>query len=87
MLLNSLVEMDRRHLVHPVLSYRGHEARGATVLVSGEGVRLRDAEGKTYLDGFAGLWCVNAGYGQQSIIDAVAAQLQTLHAFMNVETV
>lgn len=78
MLLNSLVEMDRRHLVHPVLSYRGHEARGATILVSGEGVRLRDAEGKTYLDGFAGLWCVNAGYGQQSIIDAVAAQLQTL---------
>ncbi len=78
MLLNSLVEMDRQHLVHPVLSYRGHEARGATILASAEGVRVRDTEGNSYLDGFAGLWCVNAGYGQKSITDAVTAQLNTL---------
>lgn len=78
MLLNSLIEMDRSHLVHPVTAYRTHEKRGATVLASAQGVRLTDIEGKSYLDGFAGLWCVNAGYGQQSIVNAMAAQAQAL---------
>ena len=34
-LANSLVELDRRHLVHPVSSFRGHEARGVRVLPGG----------------------------------------------------
>jgi adenosylmethionine-8-amino-7-oxononanoate aminotransferase len=78
MIANSLVELDRRHLIHPVTSYRSHEQRGATVLKSASGVHIQDAAGNRYLDGFAGLWCVNVGYGHQSIVDAAAKQMAEL---------
>jgi putrescine---pyruvate transaminase len=78
MLANSLIELDRAHLVHPVASYRSHEAAGVRVLTSARGATVTDAEGRHLLDGFAGLWCVNAGYGQQSLVDAAAAQLSRL---------
>ena len=70
MLANSLIELDRAHLVHPVSSYRSHEAMGVRVLKSAKGATVTDATGHTLLDGFAGLWCVNAGYGQDSIVEA-----------------
>jgi len=78
MLSNSLVELDREHLIHPVASYRGHENRGVTVLQSARGVFVKDASGHELIDGFAGLWCVNAGYGQDSIVDAVTEQMRRL---------
>ena len=78
MLANSLIELDRAHLVHPVASYRGHEAMGVRVLKSARGATVTDATGHTLLDGFAGLWCVNAGYGQDSIVEAAAKQLREL---------
>jgi putrescine---pyruvate transaminase len=78
MLANSLVELDRAHLVHPVTSWRGHEAAGVRVLTSAKGATVTDAEGRTIIDGFAGLWCVNAGYGQESVIAAAERQLRVL---------
>lgn len=78
MLLNSLIESDRDHLIHPASSWIGHEARGVTVLQSGDGAYLTDVEGNRLLDGFAGLWCVNVGYGQQSIVDVAAEQMARL---------
>ena len=74
----SLIESDRKHLIHPVVSYRAHEARGVTVLESAQGVYLRDIDGNELLDAFSGLWCVNTGYGHQSIVDAATRQLQRL---------
>src|SRR5215213_10634614 len=70
MLANSLIELDRAHLVHPVASYRSHEAMGVRVLKSAKGATVTDTAGHTLLDGFAGLWCVNAGYGQDTIVEA-----------------
>ncbi len=78
MRVNSLIESDRAHWIHPATSWSAHEARGATVLDSGHGVYLRDFEGRELLDGFAGLWCVNVGYGQDSIVEAAAAQMRRL---------
>ena len=78
MLTNSLVELDRRHLVHPVSSFRGHEERGVRVLASAKGARVTDAEGRELIDGFAGLWCVNAGYGHESVVEAAAKQMREL---------
>ncbi len=75
---NSLVELDRRHLVHPLSSYRGHEARGVRVLTSASGATVTDAEGRQLIDGFAGLWCVNAGYGHESVVDAAMQQMHEL---------
>ncbi|MBT9385109.1 aspartate aminotransferase family protein [Pseudooceanicola sp. CBS1P-1] len=78
MLTNSLVELDRQHLVHPVSSFRGHEARGVRVLTGAQGATVTDSEGRQLLDGFAGLWCVNAGYGHESIVEAAAEQMRKL---------
>ena len=78
MLANSLVTLDREHLIHPVSAYRSHEAKGVMVLESAKGMFLRDAAGKELLDAFAGLWCVNIGYGHESVVEAAAAQMRKL---------
>ncbi len=78
MLANSLVELDRAHLIHPVASYRGHESLGVRVLKSARGATVTDATGRQLIDGFAGLWCVNAGYGHDSIVEAAARQMREL---------
>jgi len=74
----SLLDLDRQHLIHPVTNFRAHEKRGPTILTEGKGVWLRDADGRELLDAFAGLWCVNTGYGQQSIVDVAMEQMQRL---------
>ena len=78
MFSNSLIELDRAHLIHPVASYRGHEAAGVRVLASAKGATVTDAQGHQMIDGFAGLWCVNAGYGHDSIVEAAAKQMREL---------
>ncbi len=78
MLSNSLIELDRAHLVHPVASYRGHEKLGVRVLKSAKGATVTDMSGHQMIDGFAGLWCVNAGYGHESIVEAAAKQMREL---------
>lgn len=78
MFLNRLIEEDRAHLIHPVASLRGHERRGVTVLQSGRGSFLTDSSGHVLLDGFAGLWCVNIGYGHESIVEAATEQMRRL---------
>ena len=74
----SLIDLDHDHLIHPVASFRGHEAHGARVLASAEGMWLTDIDGKRVIDAFAGLWCVNVGYGQDSIVEAAAEQMRRL---------
>jgi L-2,4-diaminobutyrate transaminase len=44
------------------------------VITSSQGVYINDADGNTLLDGFAGLYCVNVGYGRTEISDAIAKQ-------------
>ena len=74
----ALGAIDRAHLIHPVSAWRAHEERGPTVLSSGQGAWLTDGEGHTLLDGFAGLWCVNVGYGQESVVQAATDQMRRL---------
>src|SRR5687767_1294817 len=70
--------LDRAHLVHPVAAWRQHEARGPLLLTGARGAWLTDAHGHELLDAFAGLWCVNVGYGQESVVQAATAQLRQL---------
>jgi adenosylmethionine-8-amino-7-oxononanoate aminotransferase len=74
----SILDIDRDHLIHPVTSFRAHEARGATLLRSGKGMWVTDIDGNEVLDAFAGLWCVNVGYGHESIVEAAAEQMRRL---------
>ncbi len=80
----SLEEMDKRFFFHPATSISDHLANGPRIIDRGEGVRLTDTNGQTYIDGAAGLWCVNIGYGRQEVVDAIAEQAAKLpfaHSF------
>ena len=74
----TLVDLDRSHLIHPVSNPRAHERRGVTILDSGKGAYLRDIDGRELLDAFSGLWCVNVGYGQESVVRAATEQMRKL---------
>ena len=75
-------ELDQRHYLHP---FTDHKALGkqSRIIVRAEGVYIIDADGNRILDGMAGLWCVNAGYGRQELIDAARAQLEELPYYNN----
>jgi adenosylmethionine-8-amino-7-oxononanoate aminotransferase len=60
--------------VQTVLSRRG----GPLVLVRGEGSRVWDAQGRSYLDARSGLWAALIGYGRAEVVDAVSRQLSAL---------
>jgi L-2,4-diaminobutyrate transaminase len=79
-----LAELDRKYAVHPFTSLRDHENAGPLMIVEGRGCRLTDTSGRTYLDAMAGLWCVNIGYGNEEMAEALRAQSQRLsyyHSF------
>src|SRR5438105_1410131 len=75
---DALAALDRAHLVHPVAAWRQHEERGPLVLDTGRGSWLTDVHGRELLDAFAGLWCVNIGYGQESVVAAATNQMRKL---------
>ena len=54
------------------------EHDGLRVMVRGEGCRLFDAHGRSYLDGLAGLYVVNVGHGRREIGEAMAKQASEL---------
>ena len=68
-----------QHLLHPWgdLSTLGDDD-SSSVIVKGEGVYIYDAEGNRLLDGPAGMWCMQTGYGRREIADAVSQQIMTL---------
>ena len=76
---NSYRDRYNKHLLHPWgdLSTLG-EDDSSSVIVRGEGAYIFDAEGNKLLDGPAGMWCMQAGYGRREIADAVAEQMMTL---------
>lgn len=84
---NELDAWDRDHFFHPS-THMGQHARGETpnrIIAGGEGVYIVDRGGKRSLDAFAGLYCVNVGYGRKSITDAIAEQAARLpyyHAYV-----
>ena len=55
------------------------DSGGPMFIVEGDGIRLKDSEGKSYIDGIGGLFLVNVGHGRKEIVDAVTNQLNHLH--------
>jgi putrescine aminotransferase len=86
----ALQQLDSAHYLHPFTDHGALRARGSRVIVRAEGIHLWDSEGNRILDGMSGLWCVNAGYGRTSIVEAAARQMQTLpfyNSFFNTTNV
>lgn len=75
---HELWEQDRAHVIHPFSSLAANKEEGCTVMTGSDGVHVFDAEGNRFYDGIGGLWCVNAGYGREEIIEAIADQLREL---------
>ncbi len=73
-----LQAMDAAHYLHPFTDHKELGARGTRIIERAEGVYLWDSEGNKVLDGMAGLWCVNIGYGRKELAEAAYQQMLQL---------
>ncbi len=84
---DQLDQWDRENFFHPS-THLAQFARGEApnrVMTGAKGVFVEDRDGNRLLDGFGGLYCVNAGYGRGEITDAIAEQARKLayyHAYL-----
>ena len=73
-----LQALDAAHHMHPFTDNSALARKGVRIMKSAKGVWLTDTEGHRILDGMAGLWCVNIGYGRKELAEVAAAQMQEL---------
>lgn len=73
-----LQAIDAKHHMHPFTHGDELNAKGARIITRAEGITLTDSEGEQLLDGMAGLWCVNIGYGREELAQAAARQMKEL---------
>lgn len=79
--IKKISEMDRASVLHPFTQlhdFATGKAGDPTIVEGGKGVRIRDAEGREYIDALAGLYCVNVGYGREEVAEAIARQAYKL---------
>ena len=82
-----LERWDRAHFFHPSthMAQHAHGEAANRIITGGKGVFIEDANGRRSLDAFAGLYCVNIGYGREEVAEAIALQARTLpyyHAYV-----
>ncbi|MDU9004228.1 aspartate aminotransferase family protein [Sedimentitalea todarodis] len=73
-----LQALDAAHHMHPFTTGNELAEKGARVIMRAKGVTLTDSEGNEILDGMAGLWCVNIGYGREELAEVAARQIREL---------
>ena len=73
-----LWEKDRDHYIHPWSDFSVFHEEGSLVVAEADGVHVYDSDGKQYIDGIGGLWCVNIGYGSGEMADAIAEQVRAI---------
>ena len=71
-------ELDKEHYLHPFTDYKELQEKKSRIITRADGVYIYDADGRKILDGMSGLWCVNAGYGRDELVDAAADQMREL---------
>lgn len=76
--LEQLRGIDNAHHLHPFTDHKDLRAAGTRVIVRADGPYVYDSQGNQILDGMAGLWCVNAGYGREELVEAAASQMREL---------
>jgi L-2,4-diaminobutyrate transaminase len=72
---------DRATVLHPftqLKDFASGKLGDPTIIETGKGSRIRDSKGREYLDGFAGLYCMNVGYGRTEVAEAIARQAYKL---------
>ncbi|NOJ44555.1 aminotransferase [Bradyrhizobium australiense] len=79
--VNTIAERDRSTVLHPFTQLKDFatgKIGDPTIVAGGKGIRIEDAQGRSYIDGFAGLYCVNIGYGRTEVAEAIARQAYKL---------
>jgi len=74
----TLQQLDAAHHLHPFNDNAALAKKGTRILTKGEGCYVWDAEGNQLLDAFAGLWCVNIGYGRKELGEVASRQMTQL---------
>jgi taurine-pyruvate aminotransferase len=77
--VEELIALEKEHLWLHLTNHKTLENQEPQIMVSGNGCCVTDARGNEYLDMLSGgVWCVNVGYGRESMVQAAAEQLRTL---------
>ncbi|MGY4157890.1 L-2,4-diaminobutyrate transaminase [Bradyrhizobium sp. USDA 4461] len=79
--IKAIAEQDRASVLHPFTQleeFAKGKAGDPTIVTGGQGIRIQDAEGRSYIDAFAGLYCVNIGYGRTEVAEAISRQAHKL---------
>ena len=77
--VDELVRLDTAHHMHPFTDYKGLVGEGgARIIRRARGVYLYDGHHNRILDGMAGLWCVNVGYGRDELAEVAFRQMKEL---------
>lgn len=80
--VDEMVVGDRDHLWHHIKPHKCFQNQEQMIIVAGKGLTVTDIRGREYLDATSGgVWCVNVGFGRDSIADAVAAQMKKMPYF------
>ena len=75
---NDIQLKDINHHFTPFSDNKELAEHGSRVITNAKGVYIYDDQGNKLLDGMAGLWCVNIGYGRQELVDVAAQQMSEL---------
>ncbi len=70
--------LDAAHHIHPFSQTSSLAAEGVRIITKADGVYLWDSEGVRLIDGMAGLWCVQVGYGNGALAEAGYEALKRL---------
>jgi hypothetical protein len=76
--LAQLQQIDAAHHLHPFTDHKELRAAGSRMITRADGPFVYDSEGNELLDGMAGLWCVNVGYGRNELAEAAYEQMKEL---------
>jgi len=79
-----LQSTDRETVFHPSThaSDHAHGKIPVNIIQSGNGIYIKNQQGTELLDAFAGLYCVNVGYGRTEIADAIYEQAKKLAYYL-----
>ncbi|MBL0373875.1 aminotransferase [Rhizobium sp. KVB221] len=76
--LTTIRQQDLKHHFHPFTDFASFKDTGSMIFTGAEGAYVVDGEGRRYLDGIGGLWCVNIGYGREEMAEAMAQQARQM---------
>lgn len=73
-----LWRQDLDHYIHPWTDFSTFKEEGSLIMAESEGTYVIDSEGNRYIDGIGGLWCVNIGYANEEMAQAIAEQVRRI---------